>query len=100
MKTVEYCICDGCNKPIIYEFDGLIIHGGLYTADPKKMGGLIGNYFEPDKNGNVEYNKIAETVLCMDCFNKTISKDRFVLPNHAADSLRKLDELERFNLDQ
>lgn len=41
------------------------------------MGGLIGSYFEPDKNGMVEYNKIAKTVLCMSCFDKAVSKDRF-----------------------
>jgi hypothetical protein len=96
VKTVEYCICDGCNKPITDEFDGLIIHGGIYTADPKEMGGLVGNYFEPDTNGMVEYNKIAKTVLCMSCFDKTISKDRFVSTNYAADTLRKLDEWERW----
>lgn len=53
-------------------------------ADPKKNGGLIGNCFEPDKNGMVEYNKIAETVLCMSCFREaTTSRDR--RPYDAAD---------------
>lgn len=93
MKTVEYCICDGCQKPIINEFDGLIIHGGIYTADPKKNGGLIGNCFEPDKNGMVEYNKIAETVLCINCFKERTSRDR---KPYDPDTLRKVDEWERF----
>jgi hypothetical protein len=97
MKTVEYCICDGCTKPIMDEFDGLIIRGGIYTADPKRIGGLIGNSLEPDKNGMVEYNKIAETVLCMACFKERTSKNR---KPYGADILRKIDEWERFELDQ
>lgn len=99
MKTVEYCVCDGCNKPIIDEFDGLIIHGGIYTADPKKNGGLIGNCFDPDKNGMVEYNKIAETVLCMKCFEQTINKIKekvYWEDIKKLDESRKIDESERW----
>lgn len=94
MKTVEYCICDGCQKPIINEFDGFIIHGGIYTADPKKNGGLIGSFFEPDKNGMVEYNKITETALCMNCFEQTINKIKEKV--YWEDKSRKIDESERW----
>ena len=75
MKTVEYYLCDGCNIAIKDEFDGLVIHGGIYVANPKKEGGLVGNYFEPDKNGMVEYNKICKTVLCKKCFDKAVTRD-------------------------
>jgi hypothetical protein len=69
MKTVEYYLCDGCRKTIIGELDGLVIHGSLYTTNPKNSGGLVGSSIEPDKNGLVEYNKILKTVLCRECFD-------------------------------
>lgn len=62
METIEVCVCGAvdCGRPILAPELGFIVEGGIYTADPKKPLGII---------GNGEGNKAA---YCRDCFIKLL----------------------------
>lgn len=83
-KTVTMYHCDNCNKIIdLPDHDlktgipGFIIHGNIYVADPSQKGGLIGNNFEKDENGNII--NVKEDVLCKKCLlNALYIKDDIV----------------------
>lgn len=62
METIEVCVCGAadCGRPILTPEMGFIVEGGIYTADPKNPGGII---------GNGEGNKAA---YCRDCFIKLL----------------------------
>ena len=71
MRTIEYYLCDSCDKPILNPQDGLVVHGNIYTADPSCNGGLIGNNI-PDSKELVSVENIKKTVLCRSCFMEAI----------------------------
>lgn len=66
-------LCDNCDRNINSKYEGFIIQGNIYTADPSVRGGLIGDNFpEPDENNKINTNSILETVLCKHCFCKSL----------------------------
>lgn len=58
MNTIEVCVCDGidCGRPILTPEMGFIVEGGVYTADPKRPEGILGN------------GEGRKTAYCRDCF--------------------------------
>jgi len=77
MTTVTLYQCDGCNKVIQKPDHGLVVHGNIYVADPKRRGGLIGNNF-PTENPpgttpkSFTEDEVKESVYCIPCFMSAI----------------------------
>jgi len=77
MRTVKHYLCDKCDAVIMDEEDGFVVHGNIYTANPEKRGGLIGDNFPPLKEGEqIDPQAIQKTALCKICFLKVLGFDR------------------------
>lgn len=63
MRSVVKLLCDRCDKVIMEEEDGYIVHGNIYVASSKDLGGLVGNNFPEE--GDIE--DVQKTVLCVQC---------------------------------
>jgi hypothetical protein len=73
MRVVKRYLCDSCDKNIEKSSDGFVVHGNIYVADPNVRGGLIGNNFpDPDEKKQINIEGIKETVLCKECFLRTL----------------------------
>ena len=77
MRTVQQYLCDQCDEIIPLPKDGsvegFVIQGNIYTADPSKRGGLIGNNFPDLATGEkIDPEQVKQTVLCKECFIKAL----------------------------
>jgi len=71
MRTVEHFLCDDCDVPITDPTAGFIIHGNIYVADPRCLGGLVGNNF-PETDEPIPAESVTKTVLCRSCLMKAL----------------------------
>lgn len=66
MAVTKVIKCDKCNN-IIFEEEGIRIHGNIYSVMfNNQRGALIGNNIEEDEEGNISNIKIVD--FCCECF--------------------------------
>jgi hypothetical protein len=74
MRLVQHYLCDCCDKSISKPSDGYVVQGNIFVADPQVKGGLIGDNFPtPDEKNLVSMDAVKQTVLCRDCFCKSLN---------------------------
>jgi hypothetical protein len=69
MKTATHYICDECNKEILKETEGFVVHGNIYTANPIEVSGIIGNNFTEQLS---VADDVKKSVFCKACFFKIL----------------------------
>jgi hypothetical protein len=77
MRTVEQFICDDCDSIIQSEEEGYVVKGNIYTANPHRPGGLIGNNFPKVEEGDkIDPNMIMQNVLCRTCMMRALGLEK------------------------
>jgi hypothetical protein len=80
MRTVSQYLCDSCDRTISRPsdeefggYDGFVIKGNIYVADPAAAGGLVGDNFPDAKAGEmIDPEAVHQTVLCKECMLKAL----------------------------
>ena len=81
-RIVRFFLCDCCGntikKPTTSKepYEGFIIRGNIYLADPDDNIGLVGDNIPEEKESLVKIDHIKQTVLCKNCLLKALGIDK------------------------
>lgn len=72
METIELCKCCNCKDIITDPESGVIVHGNVYHADPKKEVALNYSAFPPESSSKFTQDAVERIAYCQGCFLKLV----------------------------